>query len=407
MMKTAAIIAEYNPFHKGHKYMIDQIRRILGADTAIVAIMSGNFTQRGELSIADKSVRAEAAVRCGVNLVLELPFPHSMSSAEFFAAAGVRIADSLGVVDHLVFGSECGDIEKLTEIAKNMSSDKYASALAEMTDSDEYRSTGHAQLCEMAYKRCFGNDLNEDFFSPNNILAVEYIKSLIREKSDISPIAIKRIGAGYSDGFDEKTEFQSASAIRTMLTSDTIFASKYMPKESFFALDKAISSGEAPTDTAMLDKAVISHLRLNPTPICRDIHDASGGLYNRLHDISMETDSISSLVAQAATKKFTSARLRRAVWYSYLGVTSSDVRTLPQYTQVLAMDKVGCGLLKEIKRTSVFPVITKPASYRHCSDEVIRRMEQSVRADSVFALARKNALRGSFALLFTPYVKKE
>ncbi len=406
-MKTAAIIAEYNPFHKGHKYQIDEVRRILGADTAIIAIMSGNFTQRGELSIADKSVRAEAAVRCGVNLVLELPFPHSMSSAEFFATAGVRIADSIGVVDYLVFGSECGDIEKLTEIAKNMSSDKYTSTLAEMTDCVEHRSTGHARLCELAYKKCFGDDLSKDFFYPNNILAVEYIKSLIREKSGIIPLAIRRIGAGYSDGFNEKSEFQSASAIRTMLTSDVNSASKYMPEESFCALDRSISKGEAPTDTALLDKAVISHLRLNPTPTCRDIHDASGGLYNRLHEVSMETDSISSLITEAATKKFTVARLRRAVWYCYLGVTSSDVRTMPQYTQVLAMDKVGSRLLKEIKRTSAFPVITKPASYRHCSDEVIRRMEQSVRADSVFALARKNALRGNFPLLFTPYVKKE
>ena len=121
----------------------------------------------------------------------------------------------------------------------------------------------------------------------------------------------------------------------------------------------------------------------------------------------METDSIFSLITKATTKKFTTARIRRAVWYSYFGVTSSEVRTMPLYTQVLAMDKVGCRILKEIKRASDFPVITKPASYRSCAPEVIRQVERSLRADSVFALARKKALRGNFSLILTPFVKEE
>lgn len=406
-MKIAAIIAEYNPFHNGHKYQVDSIRRILGEDTAIIAIMSGNFTQRGELAVADKAVRAEAAVRCGVNLVLELPFPYSMSSAEFFAAAGVKIADRIGVVDYLVFGSECGDIEELSRIAKNMSSPEYDTALSEMTSSAEHRSTGYARLCQLAYESCFGGGVSEELFSPNNILALEYIKALIKKKSTIAPVTIKRHGAGYNDAFNEETDLQSASAIRTMLAENANSASKYMPKEAFFALDTAISEGKAPSDTALLDNAVIAHFRLNPNPICRDIHDASGGLYNRLHEISMETDSISSLITKATTKKFTTARIRRAVWYSYFGVTSSEVRTMPLYTQVLAMDKVGCRILKEIKRASDFPVITKPASYRSCAPEVIRQVERSLRADSVFALARKKALRGNFSVILTPFVKEE
>ena len=112
-MKIAAIIAEYNPFHNGHKYQLDKLRELLGEDTAIISVMSGNYVQRGEIAIADKTVRARAAVDAGVNLVLELPFPYSMASAEFFASAGVHIITSLGIVDYLVFGSESGDIDKL------------------------------------------------------------------------------------------------------------------------------------------------------------------------------------------------------------------------------------------------------------------------------------------------------
>ena len=124
-MKVAAIITEYNPFHNGHKYQVDKIRELLGDDTVVIAIMSGNFTQRGEIAIADKTVRAKAAVECGVNLVLELPFPFSMSSAEFFAKGGVYIANALGIVDYLVFGSECGNIRELSDIASIMLSSEY------------------------------------------------------------------------------------------------------------------------------------------------------------------------------------------------------------------------------------------------------------------------------------------
>ena len=128
-MKTVAIISEYNPFHSGHEYQIQKIREEFGADTRIIAIMSGNYTQRGEMAIMDKSLRAECAVRCGVNLVLELPFPFSSSSAEFFSRSGVKIAHSLGVVDYLSFGSECGSIEELVNAAKNMSSKEYKALL--------------------------------------------------------------------------------------------------------------------------------------------------------------------------------------------------------------------------------------------------------------------------------------
>ena len=169
---------------------------------------------------------------------------------------------------------------------------------------------------------------------------------------------------------------------------------------------KAIEDGKMPSDVRLLDFSIISSFRLNSPSADADIHDAAGGLYNRLCEMSAEATSISNLTKRTETKKYTTARIRRAIWNSYFGVTSSDIRTMPSYTQVLAMDSVGRAALKEIKKISDFPVITKPSSYKDMDDEVIRQKELSNRADAVYALTLKKADSGRFALTFTPYVKE-
>ena len=404
-MKVAGIISEYNPFHLGHEYQIKKLREMLGEDTAVVAIMSGNYTQRGEIAIADKTLRAEAACECGVNLVLELPFPYSMSSAEFFAKSGVKILNEIGVVDYLVFGSESGNIGELSDIAAIMSSSEYNLTLEALSSSDEYKNSGYPELCQMALSKVYGREISREFFTPNNILAIEYIKAISALGSSITPITVMREGAGYLDIINPMTEFQSASAIREELLADNISALDYVPENARKVFFKAIDEGKMPSDVSRLDLSVITSLRLNSHAADRDIHDAAGGLYNRICDASAEATSISSLMTLADTKKFTKARIRRIIWNTYFGVTSSDVRALPSYTQVLAMDKVGRAVLKRIKKMSDFPVITKPSSYREYGDEVIRQKEKSNLADSIFGLALKNANSGRFPLTFTPYVK--
>lgn len=405
-MKIAAIIAEYNPFHLGHKYQIDTIHKQLGEDTAIIAIMSGNFTQRGELAIADKTIRAKSAVECGVNLVLELPFPFSMSSAELFAKSGVRIANSLGVVDYLVFGSESGEISELSNLADVMMSEEYALTLDSLANDPDFKEVGHPELCAIAINRIYGKDISRDFYSPNNILAIEYIKALKSENSTIIPYTIKRVGAGYNDSHDDKKEFQSATAIRDAITQKSHSALEYVPENAKKVFAEAILEGKMPSDSSRLDLAVISSLRLNSPSDWANIHDAGGGLYNRLCDISKEATSISSLVSLAETKKYTKARIRRAVWNTFFGVTSSELKALPHYTQVLAMDSVGQTILKSIKKMSDFPVITKPSSYRDYDFDVISEKELSNRADSVYGLTLDVPNSGRFALRFTPYVKR-
>lgn len=405
-MKVAAIISEYNPFHLGHEYQIKKLRQMLGEDTAVIAIMSGNFTQRGEIAIADKTIRAKAAVECGANLVLELPFPFSMSSAEFFAKSGVKIAKEIGVVDYLVFGSESGDIGELSDIAAVMSSEEYELTLESLRDDPEYKDCGYPELCQLALSKVFGKEIPREALSPNNILAIEYIKAISRFGNTITPVTVRREGAGYLDIINPMAEYQSASAIREELTSKNLSALNYVPEKAKQIYREAVEDGKMPSEISRLDISVISSFRLNSPVAQTDIHDATGGLYNRLCDFSAEATSISSLTALAETKKYTKARIRRAIFNTYFGVTSSDVRVLPAYTQVLAMDNIGRSVLKRIKKVSDFPVITKPSSYKDYGDAVIRQKELSNKADSIYGLSLKNSNSGRFPLIFTPYVKE-
>lgn len=405
-MKIAAIISEYNPFHSGHQYQIDTIRERLGENTAIIAIMSGNFTQRGEPAIADKTIRAKAAVECGINLVLELPFPFSMSCAELFAKSGIHIANALGVVDYLVFGSESGDINELSNLADIMMSEEYSLTLDSLSNNPEYKECGYPELCEMALNKLYGRNIPRDFYSPNNILAIEYIKALKSENSNIIPYTIKREGAGYLDSHDDEKKFQSATSIRGKILGKSHSAFDFVPNNAKNVFAEAILEGKMPSDSTRLDLAVISSIRLNSPSHWVEIHDAGGGLYNRLCDLSAEATSISSLVSLAETKKYTKARIRRAIWNTYFGVTSSEVKALPHYTQVLAMDTVGQSILRSIKKVSGFPVITKPSSYRDYDFDVISEKELSNKADSVYGLTLDVPNSGRFALKFTPYVKK-
>lgn len=403
-MPFVAIICEYNPFHNGHEYQIKKIREEFGKDTTIIAIMSGNYTQRGETAILDKLTRAECAVECGANLVLELPFPYSVSSAELFAGAAVHIADSLGVIDYLSFGSECGSIEELTSYAENCLSKEYSELLSKNIASDELSSLGYAKICEATYKELYGE--NTVAQRPNNILALEYIKALIKSGSNIKPHTIKRVGADFDEESITEGSIQSASAIRQSVLSGDISALEHIPNAAKPIILNSIAGGQFPCDMERLAVAVISNLRLNPADASCNIHDVSGGLYNRLRSASFKANTIKELVSLTETKKYTNARIYRAIWYSYLGVTSSDVKKAPEYTQLLAMDKQGRACLKEIGKRSSIPVLTKPSRLSVLSDKGRRQKALSDRADSVFQLTKPEPPSGNFSLTFTPFVKK-
>ncbi len=402
-MPTVAIISEYNPFHNGHKYQIDEIRRIFGEDTEIIAVMSGNYTQRGELAIAEKTVRAKSAVLGGANLVLEIPFPYSASSAEFYARAGVAIANSVGVVDYLSFGSELGDIDRLTKIADNMLSKNYKHALAEMQETDSQ--TGYARLCEQAYTKAFGADDKDVISMPNNILAIEYIKAIKSLNSKIEPHTIKRIGAGYNEEKITDSAYQSASAIRNALIENSDTAFDFMPDSTKNTYLTAKENGLYPSCDDALSPAVIASFLLNSHRDNTKIHDTAGGLYNRLLNNARKSTNISELVRLTETKHYTTARIKRSIWFSLFGVTSSDVRALPSYSQVLAMDSVGKQILKRIKKFGEIRLLTKPSATDTLSDAALAQKKIADAADALYGLTLPRKRTAEDALKFTPFVK--
>lgn len=405
-MKIAAIVAEYNPFHNGHKYQIDKAREILGEDTAIVVVMSGNYTQRGELAICDKLIRAKSAVNCGVDLVLELPHPYSMSSAEFFAKSAIHIIEKIGVADYLVFGTEDSAIEEIKDYVDLTESDEFKALYQRLSSDKEFADLGYPKLCEITASKLNPAINAKKFSSPNNILAVEYIRALKKECSHIIPLPITRKGAGYNDNLIEGTMFQSASAIRSLITDGDISALKYIPEGARNIYSSALSSKKMPSSEDRLSTALITNLRLNPPSFSGEIHDASGGLYNRLYKLSFKANSIQSLTSAAETKKYTKARIRRAIWNTFFGVTSSEVRTLPAFTQILAMNSVGRQVLKRIPKTADFHVFTKPSRSSSLPEHIIEAKARADRADSVYGLSLEDPNNGSFYLTMTPYVKE-
>ena len=402
---TVAIIAEYNPFHSGHAYQLDAIREEFGADTNIIAVMSGNYTQRGEIAVADKYLRAEWAVRCGVNLVLELPFPYSMSSAEIFARAAVSIITSLGVVDYISFGSEIGDKDKLSAIAENMLKPEYNESFLTLSASPEYKNLGYPALCEAAYKNAFSLDIT-DVFKPNNILAIEYIKAVKELSSPVKIHTVKRLGAGYSEKELVGFRHPSAMSIRKALASADERYLNNIPKAMRESFCQNLSNKEFPTQEAKLSSAIISHFRLNTRDDESLIFDVGGGLYNRLKNASIEAVDIKSLVSNAETKKFTNARIRRAILYSFFGVTSSDVKELPRFSQVLGLDEKGRALLKTIKTGNEFPLLTKPTATDALDSVAKLQKELLDKADSIFQLTKPKNVSGANALRQRPFVKE-
>ena len=402
-MKTVAIISEYNPFHNGHLYQIEKIREEFGEDTAIIAIMSGNFTQRGEIAIMEKWARAKSATLSGVNLVLELPFPYSSSSAELFAKAGVAIANGLGVVDYLSFGSELGDVSQISEIANNMQKEEFKNAINTLLDNEQTLNLGYPKIMELAYNKTFNTELGNDFFRANNILALEYIKALNASSSSIVPHTVKRLGAEYtSSEILQTTNFQSATAIRNLFYNNES-AAEYIPISTQKTINEENESCSFPCNIEKLDSAIISFFRLShPSAKC-NIHDADGGLYNRLIGASLEAKDISSLIDLSGTKKYTTARIKRAIWYSFFGVTSSDVKNAPEYTQVLALDTVGQALLKRIRKCGKIRVVTKPST--SFDDEKIARQKMlSDNADFIFQIAKPVAHSVASVYKRSPFV---
>ncbi len=401
-MKTVAIVCEYNPFHLGHKYQIDQVKQEFGEDTAIIAIMSGNFVERGDVAVLDKFKRARMAVENGVSLVLELPFPFSLSGAERFAQAAVEIAHKLGTVDFLSFGSECGKVDVLTRVSQRVSSEEFDLVLKKLLTTEGNEAIGYAKARTMAYEMLYGKEESEILLSPNNILAIEYLKALKKLNSPILPHTVLRHGTD-KDGTATATH-AGATFIRSLIyEGKTADALTHIPAAAKSVVLEALENGEMPASLEAISSAVLTTLRL-PRSEC-EIAECAGGLYEYLSKKALEAGSLCDFFKIASTKKYTDARIRRATLYSFFGVTPAMARESVLYTQVLAMDGLGQAVLHHIRKTAETFIVTKPADLRKLSPEAKAQAERAYRADSVYALTLPVPRAADFFLRISPFRK--
>ena len=395
-MKITAIVSEYNPFHNGHKYLADKARE--NGATHTVAIMGGNFLQRGECAVMDKYARAKVAVLGGIDLVLELPVIYAVSSAEGFASGAVETLDNCGVIDELCFGAECGDIEQIRKAVEMTCSEKLLDICK------EYKNQGysHPRAMQAAAQRISANknsDSGEDIknavellSSPNNTLGVEYIRAVDRLKSNISPFAVERKGVEHNSSV-KIDGFASASAIREMIFKNENEFSNYIPITTREIIKESISKGECPSGLIYGERAVMSILRRMTVDDLTQIPDVTEGLENRIYKAIRECNSIEEIISQIKCKRYTYARLSRILTCAYLGVTKELSAEKPQYIRVLAFNDRGAEVLRQMKKSATLPIVMSPARDKNKLSDIGK------------ALLEKDILASDLYGLMTPKIK--
>lgn len=309
----------------------------------MVVVMSGNFTQRGEPAVLDKWVRSRLAVECGVDLVLELPFAYAVNSAEFFAKGGIGILSRLGCVTHLGFGAEAENLEELERIADFLSSETrgFKEALKKNLD----QGCSYAKARELALAANLGKRAAELSVTPNNILALEYLKQLKIQESDIKPIMVNRKGAGYLER-TPKEGIASATAIRHHM--DARQQAKYVPKP----VAEALAEGRPISGYFELVRGAI--LQKSPSQLAR-ILSIGEGLENRMKEQVRRCGSLDELIEKTGSKRYPNTRIARGFCQNVMGLTAFEDSF---YARILAASVQGTRLLRKIKTRSEIPVIT-------------------------------------------------
>lgn len=387
-MKVTGLIAEYNPFHNGHAYHLEQARRITDCDYLVV-VMSGSFVQRGEPAIVNKYLRARMALEAGADLVLELPVSYACASAEYFAGGAVSLLTSLGVTDSLCFGSEAASLEPLMEAALLLGREpeSYQAALRSrlkkgLSFPAARQEALRAHLSPVAC-RCLD--------SPNNILGIEYLKSLIRQKSPIRPYSIPRIESGYHEkGLRTESGISSATAIRReLLAGNAKELSPHMPRSAHRLLtDSLQQEGLVTADDFSL---ILQYLLLDAEPelLCQ-YQDVSLALARRICRNREKWATFGELTAILKTKELTHTRIQRALFHILLSLTDQDMKRQIQggwhfYVRVLGASKKAAPLLGLIKRSCPLPMIMNAADgEKLLTGEGLAMFQRDLRASGLY-----------------------
>lgn len=406
ILNITGIITEYNPFHFGHKFHLENCKKDTSCD-AVICIMSGNFVQRGLPALTDKWTRTKMALDASVDLVIELPTLYAISSAEYFAFAAISILDSLNVVNNVYFGSEAGDIDLILLTAKILNDEplEFKNFLKSELESGVSFPKSRAKSVQKYMSNILNLNVDpltlEAFLnSSNNILAIEYCKSILNFNSNIKPFTLKRTGSDYNDKFTQKDKFASATAIReSILNTNSLESIKeFLPSFTHNILNSKTSF----TNPELMFSYIKYNLALSPENI-KNIEDASEGLDNKILKEFKNCNSLAELISKCKSKRYTYTRINRILCQLFLGFSNdlySFKKSRPNYIRVLGFSENGAKILKEIKKNSSIEIITKIP--REITNPLL---QLDIKATNLYSLLDKD-LKFASDYLISPIIKK-
>jgi predicted nucleotidyltransferase len=394
-MNVLGIIAEYNPFHEGHKYHLQKSKELSGCDYTI-AVMSGNFLQRGQPALYDKWLRAEIAVKNGIDLVIEIPTAFACNNSDYFSKGGISILEKLGCVKTISFGSENGNIEELRKVAGILASQS-PEFNAEFKRNNKLGYSYPRSRME-ALKYIVGEENSKVVNSPNNNLAIEYLRQIIELKSNLIPITIKRMGSDYND-IEFTGNIASATAIRDKLAStdyNVESVKSVIPKETYDTIKKndKISKVNIENFYQMISYKIIS----SKLEEIMNIFSVSEGLENRIVESAMKASNMEELIASIKSKRFTQTRIQRTLMHLLLGLTKEKMSEYSYegaiYARVLGLNSKGSEILKYIKKKecSKLPIITNINKELHRYPNITKILEYDIMASNIYNLGAGNDL---------------
>ena len=412
-MKTIGIIAEFNPFHNGHKYLIDHCKRALEADRVVI-VMSGDYVQRGAPAITDKFTRTRMALNCGADLVLELPIYYSLGSAEYFAEGAISILDKLGCVDYLCFGSETPDPERLESLAEILNSEPtlFKKTLEKsLKDGDSFPLARKKALDAVLLnngQESSSEDTTEVLTSPNNILAIEYLRCLKRRKSSIKPFIIQRIGQPYHS--DTTAEIPSASSLRALLLSNGGSDIKsHAPNilKGMVPLEAAACMVTAPGN--LLHVNDFSDLLYYKLLMEKDLGytrylDVSKDISNRIANGMSECSGFSAFCELMKTRNLVYTRVSRCLMHILLNITEENMAAYKKdgftaYARVLGMKKDSSDLLSAVHDNGAIPVIDRLKDAKKLLTPLqLQLLEETLKASEIYSLVSNAGIAGEYSL---------
>ncbi len=386
------IVSEYNPFHNGHLHHLEISKQVTKTAFTVV-VMSGNFVQRGDTSLINKWVKTEMALKAGVDLVIELPTVYSISSAENFADGAVKILNSLGVVDFISFGSEIGEINPLNDVANILY--KEPKEFSSLITTQLKSGLSYPKAREIALSQFFGSSkkYSEILNNPNNILGVEYLKSLKRHRSHIKPLTIKRDYSDYNSK-NEKNGIASATAIRTMIQANKN-VHYVVPYETYELLDEEMTNGRIVKDLSVFEKEIIYTLRKMPLSEIANLPDVSEGLENKIKLAANNCNNFEDLMQNIKSKRYTQTRIQRILLYALLGISQKDInasKKVTPYIRVLGFNKHGKRIISAIAAANpkLNIIVSVKKFMENSNDTLLRNMiSKDILATNIYTLGYK------------------